>query len=206
MNVSLQCNCGALRGIVENVSPSKNLHVICYCDDCQAYQRFLGRADDVLDASGGTEIFAVTPSQLKLLQGADRLRCLRLGPKGLFRWYASCCKTPIANSPPSARMPYHGVVHVALARARDEAFGPVQGKIFGKFATGPTDAPKKISLSLVLRTARFLLTGVLGKKHTPSALFDENGEPIVEPYVLTPEERDSARSKMTDGAEANVVR
>ena len=54
--LALRCRCGTVRGVARDVAPSTVNHCFCYCDDCQAFAHFLGRADDVLDAYGGTEI------------------------------------------------------------------------------------------------------------------------------------------------------
>src|SRR5271170_7107234 len=106
--VPLRCRCGAVRGVMTDVSPVTGNRVICHCNDCQAFARFLGQ-DGVLDARGGTDIFQVAPSQIRVTEGADHLVCVRLSEKGLFRWYAGCCKTPIGNMA-GARFPFIGVV------------------------------------------------------------------------------------------------
>jgi len=72
--------------------------------DCQAFARLLERTD-VLDPAGGTGIFQMPPARMQLTTGADGLRCLRLSDK-VLRWYADCCRTPIANTaadPPGRR-------------------------------------------------------------------------------------------------------
>ena len=61
---------GRMRGVARNVSPSTGLRFVCYCKDCQAFARFLDRAD-VLDPAGGTDIFHMAPGRVKLtLSGA----------------------------------------------------------------------------------------------------------------------------------------
>jgi Family of unknown function (DUF6151) len=49
-----------VRGVASDISPSGGLRFVCYCGDCQAFARFLDRAD-VLDAAGGTDIFHMPP-------------------------------------------------------------------------------------------------------------------------------------------------
>ena len=88
--VDLRCQCGAVRGLANTVAPDTGMHVVCMCDDCQAFAHFLER-DDVLDASGGTAIFQLRPAQLEITAGREHLRCMRLSEKGLLRWYAGCC-------------------------------------------------------------------------------------------------------------------
>src|SRR4051812_24670077 len=94
--VRLECSCGGVTGTASNVSPRTGNRLICMCDDCQAYAHHLGRADDILDAYGGTDIFQLTPSQVVISSGRDRMRCVRLTDKGILRWYAGCCNTPMA--------------------------------------------------------------------------------------------------------------
>ena len=60
------------------------------------FARFLERPD-VLDPAGGTDIFQMPSGCVKLTAGMDALRCLRLSNK-VLRWYADCCRTPIANT------------------------------------------------------------------------------------------------------------
>jgi hypothetical protein len=84
LDLPLRCRCGHVRGVARRVSPSTGLCFVCYCEDCQAFARFLDRAD-VLDAAGGTEIFHMPPSRVMLTQGVDALRCLRRSDK-VLRW------------------------------------------------------------------------------------------------------------------------
>ena len=97
MDLPLRCRCGRMRGVASNVSPSTGFRFVCYCEDCQAFARFLDRTD-VLDPAGGTDIFHMPPGRVKLTAGTDAMRCLRLSDK-VLRWYTECCRTPIANTP-----------------------------------------------------------------------------------------------------------
>ena len=80
-----------------DVSPSTGTRVICYCQSCQAFARFLG-GTGILDAHGGSDILQVSPSHVRITEGIDRLRSMRLTEKGLIRWYTDCCKTPVGNT------------------------------------------------------------------------------------------------------------
>ena len=201
MNVQLKCNCGALRGVASGISKSNGNRIVCMCDDCQAYAHFLGRAKEVLDDNGGTDVFPVTPSNLKITQGIENLKCLRLTDKGMIRWYAGCCKTPIANSMPSPRVPFAGVIHTIMnhagdAKTRDDALGPVRARVQGKYGVGklPQDAYQTAPLGVIFSTIRFLLIAWIKGQHTPSPFFDSNtGKPKVKPYVLTSTERENLR-------------
>src|SRR5579871_5449944 len=95
--VEVRCRCGEVRGIVTGPSPQTVNRVVCYCDDCQAYAHQLGRAD-LLNAKGGSDIVQFAPNTLSFTRGQDRIAGLRLTPKGLYRWYATCCNTPVGNT------------------------------------------------------------------------------------------------------------
>ena len=139
----LRCRCGHVRGIAGEVSPSTGFRFVCYCTDCQAFTRFLDRAD-VLDGAGGTDIFQLPPGRVKLTAGADALRCVNLGNRGVFRWYSDCCRTPIANTA-GPRFPVIGMIHsfmdhAADGRSRDGVLGTALCRIFERSATGPLPA------------------------------------------------------------------
>jgi hypothetical protein len=188
-----------VRGVAVDMSPSAFNHVICYCDDCQAFARFLGRADTV-DAQGGTEIVQTTPSRIRITDGNSELRCVRLSEKGLMRFYAGCCRTPIGNLV-YPRLPFVGVVHSFLGdgaegQPRDAILGPVAARIQGRFAIGgvPPGAHPSASLSVIAPFMVKLLRAFFRREYQPSAFFDmETKRPVVEPEVLTSEQRKSLR-------------
>src|ERR1700742_3028554 len=103
----LQCRCGQVRGHLTNASSETVNRIVCYCDDCQAFLHHVGRAD-LLDAHGGTDIVQVAPASLTFRSGAEHIVGLRLTSKGLYRWYANCCKTPLGNSMKPA-VPFVGI-------------------------------------------------------------------------------------------------
>ena len=82
---------------------------------------FLERGE-LMDEWGGSEVFQTTPARIEFTQGADQLACMRLSPKGLMRWYARCCNTPIANTLPSPGMAFAGIL-VGLGRRRTNSEG-----------------------------------------------------------------------------------
>src|SRR5262249_49832287 len=60
LDLPLRCRCGRVRGVASDVSSSSGFRFVCYCEDCQAFARFLERPD-VLDPAGGTDIFQSFP-------------------------------------------------------------------------------------------------------------------------------------------------
>jgi hypothetical protein len=97
--------------------------VLCYCVDCQTAARALG-AEEILGPGSGTDLWQTTPDRLQIDAGAAHLAILRLSPRGLFRWYAACCDTPLCNTLPRLGFPFLGVILRDRAAA-DEALGPV---------------------------------------------------------------------------------
>jgi hypothetical protein len=196
VDLPLRCRCNRLRGVARNVSPSSGLRFTCYCVDCQTFARFLARPD-VLDAAGGTDIFHMPAGRVKLTEGADALRCLRLSKK-VLRWYAECCRTPIANTARGPRFPIVAVIHSFMDHesegwSPDEVLGPPLCRIYERSAVGPLpkNAPPPPSLRVILRRRAALVLGAwlhgLGR---PSAFFDERtGAPRAEPRALTVHER-----------------
>jgi Family of unknown function (DUF6151) len=199
-DLRIRCSCGTLQGVARDVSPGAGNHAVCYCDDCQAFAHFLDRAADVLDPHGGTEIFQMSPAQIALTAGTERLACMRLSPRGLCRWYASCCNTPIGNTLATGGIPFVGLIHRCIERPSDEplleqSLGPVR-RVFTRFATGdaatmPPGSPVLLSL---LRFAGFALRWKLRGDHRRSVFFDPRTlTPTVTPRVISLEQREQLR-------------
>jgi hypothetical protein len=170
----LCCRCGEVHGRVTNASPEAVNRVVCYCDDCQAFLHHLGRAD-LLDAHGGTDLVQVAPASLSFDRGSERIAGLRLTPKGLYRWYASCCKTPLGNTLGPA-IPFVGIVVEAFegsARRCDEVFGKPIGAILGRYAVGGAPGGStRFSLRLLLRARGLVLGWRLRGQTWPHPYFD----------------------------------
>ena len=196
-DVELSCRCGEVHGWLKGVSPSTVNRAICYCDDCQAFAHHIGRAD-ILDAKGGTDVVQVAPRSLSFDKGAERIVGLRLSPKGLHRWYASCCKTPLGNTFTPA-MPFVGIVPEALlgtSEQREQLFGKVRGAIFGQYAIGGAPpGSTKMSFGLMAHTMKLLLGWKLGGKAWPHPFFDRSGAPSRPVTVLSQPERELLRAK-----------
>jgi hypothetical protein len=195
LDLPLRCRCGHVRGVAGDVSPSNGLRFVCYCKDCQAFARFLERPD-VLDPVGGTDIFQMPPGRVKLTAGADALRCLRLSDKGVLRWYADCCRTPIANTA-GAGFPIIGMIHsfmdhAADGRARNEVLGAPLCRIYERSATGPLppDAPAAPSLRTFVHRASKMLEWWARGLARPNPFFDDGtNTPRALPRILMPSER-----------------
>jgi hypothetical protein len=191
-DAELRCRCGEVRGKVKDASPKTVSRAVCYCDDCQAYLHHLDRTD-LLDAKGGTDIVQVAPASLTFERGVDRIVGVRLSPKGLYRWYASCCKTPVGNTVTPA-IPFVGIV-VQAFQGPDDAFGQPLGRIWGQFATG--EAPEgstRLNLRLIARAFRKILGWRLRGKTWPHPFFDRATRAPRRPVTtLSRAERDALR-------------
>lgn len=200
MNLNLSCTCGKLKGLAENISGPIGNRIVCMCDDCQAFAHYLNRAKDILDVNGGTEIFQVAPFRIKIISGIENLKCIRLSDKGMIRWFAECCNTPIGNTMVSHKVPFVGMIHLLMSSSvgtsqYEKVVGPILAKSMGRFGIGqlPKDAHQKAPMHLIFRIIRFLFLAWIRKQYQPSPFFDSGGRPVVEPKVLSKDERNSLR-------------
>jgi hypothetical protein len=190
--VELRCRCGEVEGRLENVAPATVNRVVCYCDDCQAYVHHLGRAD-LLDAQGGSDIVQVAPSSLAYTRGTDRIAGVRLKPKGLYRWYATCCKTPLGNTV-GPSIPFVGILALVL-RSPEDAVGPAAGRIFGKFAVGAAPPGSTgPNVRLIARAVGKVVGWKLRGQAWPHPFFDRaTRAPSYPVTVLSANEREALR-------------
>lgn len=201
-SVPLKCRCGKIRGVIEPASASVGRRVVCMCVDCQTYARWLGDADTVLDDIGGTDIYQTTPSRVRIDHGRDQIRCVRLSPKGPYRFFAGCCRTPLANSATAAGVPFLGIPHSfadhdGAGVSRDDAIGPVKLRIQAKSATGPApaDAHHEINKSALLKAGLGMLWDRVQGGHRPNPFRNDDGSLFTEPEVLSKDERAQLRAQ-----------
>lgn len=190
---ALSCRCGKVRGRVEGAAPSDSNRMICYCDDCQAFLHYLERSD-LLDEHGGSDVVQVAPATLKFEQGSEHIVGMRLSPKGLYRWYARCCRTPLGNTL-TPQIPFAGLAASTLSPV-DQAFGPPKGGYMGKFAVGEIPAAhRKTSIGTTLGIVGRVLGWRLRGKAWPHPFFDRSTrEPSYPVHVISKEERAALRA------------
>ena len=199
LDLPLRCKCGRVRGVASNVSSSSGFRFVCYCKDCQAFARFLNRTD-VLDPAGGTDIFQMPPARIKLTEGTEAIRCLRLSDK-VLRWYTDCCQTPVANTAADPRFPLAAVIHSFMdhpadGHSRAQVLGPPLCRIFEQSAIGPlpSDVPPPPSFGIFARRASRMLGWWARGLARPTPFFDDRtNAPRAVPRVLTQSERAAAR-------------
>ncbi|MFT3922204.1 MAG: DUF6151 family protein [Myxococcales bacterium] len=189
----LGCRCGKVRGHVADAAPDQVNRMVCYCDDCQAYLHYLKRSD-LLDEHGGTDIVQVAPAALRFDRGAELIVGMRLSPKGLFRWYASCCNTPVGNSL-TPKIPFVGIVANSFEDP-DRHFGKPTGAVQGKFAIGALPASaNKTPVGLLIGAVLKVLGWRLRGKAWPHPFFAPgSNEPSHPVRVIDKAERDALRA------------
>ncbi|MDE4173624.1 DUF6151 family protein [Phaeobacter sp. PT47_59] len=183
---TFSCTCGGLQGHIAPEALKTGTHIACYCADCRANEIYHGRPDPAPDP---VELFQLSPDAIHITKGAENLRLMRLGPKGLFRWYAGCCGTPFANTLKTPGLPFAGM--------RTNLFA--QPEIFGKITTRafmprPGKPPlTKGALSMVYGLFTRMVAARLSGRWKETPFFDiETGRPICEPIVLSKAERTAA--------------
>ena len=84
--IKLKCACGQVKGNTKNVNKKSGTRIMCCCDDCQSFAQYLNKESSVLDQYGGTDIFQLPISNIKITEGIKHIVCVRLSEKGLYRW------------------------------------------------------------------------------------------------------------------------
>lgn len=188
----LQCECGTVRGQIEHAERANR--GLCYCTDCQAYAHFLERASIVLDAQGGSQVVATQPRFVHFTAGIDAIACMSLSERGLLRWYASCCNTPIGNTPRDRKVAYVGLLHnclVAQPAQLESAFGPVNVVLNTQSAKGEVQAATPLrNAKAIVRLGTTLLRARWSGTYRSNPFFTAEGVPIKPARVLTRAERE----------------
>jgi hypothetical protein len=120
---------------------------------------------------------------------------LSLSERGLLRWYASCCKTPIGNTPRNPGLPYVGVVHTCLEgpTSIESSFGRRRIAVNTRSARNPIRATPIASAAAVLRLMTSALGARLGGSYARNPFFVPGTRTPIRPVrVLTEEERTQA--------------
>jgi hypothetical protein len=196
MNHPLQCRCGTVKGYVSH--SARVNRCVCYCSDCQAFAHFLGQPNEILDAQGGTDVIQTRPANVAVTQGQGALACMRLTERGLLRWYAACCNTPIGNTLANHRVSFVGLVHSCLegpGASLDDSFGPVRARVNTKSAKGEVRSSSIGMTSVILRFIAMVARARIDGSYKRTPFFSaDTGAPIVTPKVLSRGERERLMS------------
>jgi hypothetical protein len=120
------------------------------------------------------------------------LACIRLRPKGLLRWYARCCRTPIGNTLATPKLSFVGLLHSCLGpdhESLDEVFGPVTARVHTDGARGDPKPPVEGTGKIIGWFIRTTLRARLNGDYRRTPLFRPgSSEPIAVPHVLSADE------------------
>ncbi|XPF95265.1 DUF6151 family protein [Colwellia sp. RE-S-Sl-9] len=73
--IKLECYCGKVRGKTQNLNKNSGTRIMCCCDDCQSFAQHLNQ-ENILDQYGGTDIFQMPISNIKITEGIEQVSCI----------------------------------------------------------------------------------------------------------------------------------
>lgn len=174
-----------------------SVHGTCYCRDCQAFARYLGRPERMLDAHGGTEVIGTLPGRLRIDTGMDQLACITLTPRGPLRWYAQCCRMAIGNGSRTPRQSFVTLHCRAIDAPPDEVsrvFGPVSFRFAVDAATSPVPSMRAgFPLAILKILWNIVSSKVSGAWRVNPFFRPGTDEPVRAPQALTHEQRYALR-------------
>jgi hypothetical protein len=177
-SVGFSCRCGAISGHLTDIDPGRDTHLRCHCDDCRRANAHFGIEGS---RETGVSIWQTTPDKVKIETGAVHMRLMRLSEKGLLRWYAGCCDTPLFNTMATPKVPFVGVLTDRLEDT--EPLGPVvaEGFVEGEDGRSRHVHGGRVGVRIVRRIVGARLSGRW--KDTP--FFDTaSGKPVCEAEIV----------------------
>ena len=177
---TFSCRCGTVTGTLSDIDPAEGTHVVCHCNACRRSLELVGLDAEAAD---GVDLFQTTPDRIRIETGLDRLEPRRLSPKGILRWHATCCDTPMFNTMAGPGMPFVGVLVRNLADPAQ--LGPViaHGFVAGSDGKQHHQNGAAVIWRLLKRSALARLSG-RGRRNP---FFSDDGKPIAEPVLLAKE-------------------
>ncbi len=177
------CTCGALCGHLTPRGVRCGTHVDCYCHDCRAAQLYFKQPDP---APGPVEILQTTPEDIRIDKGLEHLAAMQLSPKGMLRWYASCCDAPLATTPQTGKFPFAGFV---VKRIPDPSrLGSITTRGFVPAPNGK-QKHEKVQYAAFGLIRRVIGSRLSGRWKTSQFFAAETAAPVVTPTILTKEQR-----------------
>lgn len=185
MQIGLKCNCWKVQGHTSNIDMKIWNRIICHCGDCQTFANYLGKEDAILDEYQGTDIFQMPLSDIHIDEGKEHIKAIHMRPKGLHRWYAGCCNTPIGNTM-KPWMNFMWVIHNFMDDewTRDENLGPVRGYAFLNAASNTSRKATPLIKMLPRMFLKMWSWKWRGRWKTTD-FFDSDWTPISEPLILS---------------------
>lgn len=191
-SVKMQCDCGKVRGHTDDINPQSGNRIHCCCADCQSFASLMdlekkrSTSNQIVDEFGGTDIFQMPIAYVNITEGNEHIACLRLSHKGLYRWYTTCCHTPIGNTL-DGKMPFIGIIHNFMDKnmSRDSILGRSKGYIHCQHSTKVIPEELKGSyFKIAARIVSKLLVWKIKGLNQPSSFFTSNKQPVVIPKIL----------------------
>lgn len=171
----LRCRCGRVSG---RLNTGNGTLIQCHCADCARYRAHLQPG---VTHAPGVDIYQTTPDQVDITEGWEHVACLRLSAKGMFRWYASCCNTPLANCLISPTFPFVGVVAESVVEDDRRALGKLRAVVERKAPGGKPD--NRNTAAMVWGVMRRGITARLAGTERHAPFFAADGSPAKPPQV-----------------------
>ncbi len=190
-DLTFSCSCGALKGHLDPSALQNGLHLACHCQDCRAAALYRGQPDP--KNTGGVHLFQMPPDMIHIDQGHAQLKLFRLGPNGLFRWYAGCCGTPIANTLKSAKLPFAAISTNCFADPT--LFGKVKAEGFLPTKKPGQSPSHRGGMRVVYAIFSRMIVSRLSGRWIENPFFDiEANAPVSKPEILSKEDRLQSRN------------
>jgi len=184
--MKFNCQCEKVSGEIDEPEELRGIRFICMCKDCQKFARFLGNEQNILDKNGGSEVVPVFPKLFRITNGHELVKGIKLyKDTETFRWYTSCCRSPLANSL-SSEKGYIGLFTQRLSAEDRESLGPIYVRANGESGIPPLPKgtskrfPPKFLFVVIRAIIRIRLKGW----QRPNPFFDDNDKPYSEPDVI----------------------
>lgn len=186
------CDCQKVTGKISQYEASLKQHLTCYCSCCRGFMKHLGCQDKTVDPNGGINVIHLHPRQISFEAGSEYLRPLKLTDKPTYRWYTTCCQTPIATTPKTAVMPFVSLSTYVLKNANDR-LGPVTGHVHLDTALQDMSQLKsqEVSMGYIMKkVVKFMIREIFTRPKTRNPFFDsKTKKPIFDVIELSLQEQ-----------------
>lgn len=192
-DIDISCECGSFSGLIKQSKGATGNHLICACADCKSFLFWLKKNKSLYSVHGGAELYQTSPSSFQITQGKEHLKCLHLSPKGLDRWFVSCCNTPIANCL-GANQNFIGffaqTFKFETELDKKEKIGEIKAICNAEKTNPKAEIPvyKKFPFAVGVKVLKLLLSGKLNPKLCQSPLY-KNKEAVGDTILIDLEDR-----------------
>jgi hypothetical protein len=181
-DVPFGCSCGAVRGVLRDITPRSGGHLRCYCEDCRAAAVWAG---DENVGGAGVHYYQTTPDKYDFTTGLPDVKVFQWKKGRLLRWYAPCCGATLVNTLDSPKWAF---ASINTARFDDpNALGPAKTYAFKPMPNGKSKTVgfSHFIIGFIRRTIWARISG--GWRKTP--FFDDHGLAISPIQTLNAQDR-----------------